>query len=49
MDVEPIENTPCEVIGADWTVRMTSTWQDLLGQTVWFSTHPNQTIEAQFA
>lgn len=48
MDVEPIENTPCEVVGADRTPWMESTWRHLLGQMVWFSTHPNQTIEPQF-
>ncbi len=36
-----------ESLGADWTADMDTAWQDLLGEMVWFSTHPDQTIEAR--
>jgi hemoglobin-like flavoprotein len=35
-----------ESLGADWTVDMDMAWRDLLGEMVWFSTHPDQTTVA---
>lgn len=35
-----------ESLGADWTADMDTAWRDLVGKMVWFSTHPDQAIEA---
>ncbi len=36
-----------ESLGAGWTADVDTAWRDLLGEMVWFSTHPDQTIGAR--